>query len=117
MDKTHTHTERTEETIDITGSRVRLPVAALVAILAAVATAGGVWFVTQGALSAHEIRLVELKDTPQRLHQLERDDQRHQVEIDALQAQSTSVQQLLIRIDERTQQTAKDITELKARAK
>lgn len=96
-------------------AKISLPLAALLTFLGGATVAGGVWFVLQSTVAAHGNQLNELRPIPAKVQELERDGNRRQVAIDKIANQADSVQQLLIRIDERTQQTAKDVLELKSR--
>lgn len=100
---------------DVMQAKISLPLAALLTFLGGATVAGGVWFVLQSTVAAHATQLNELRPVPAKVEQMERDGIRRQVAIDRLETQADTVQQLLIRIDERTQQTAKDVVELKTR--
>lgn len=100
---------------DVMQTKISLPIAALLAFLGGATVAGGVWFVLQSTVAAHGSQLDDLRPIPAKVQEIERDGARRQVAIDRLANQTDTVQQLLIRIDERTQQTAKDVVELKSR--
>lgn len=102
---------------DVMNAKISLPIAALLTFLGGATVAGGVWFVLQSTVAAHANQLQELRPVPAKVQEMERDGIRRQIAIDRLEDQSDRVQQLLIRIDERTQQTAKDVTELKGKIK
>jgi hypothetical protein len=109
--------DQEKETVNLAGSNIKLSAAFLAALCSALLVSAGIWFSLVGSVDTHGKALDKLEDVPAKVQNLERDGIRRQGSIDRLEAQANDVQRLLIRIDERTQQTSKDIVEIKAQLK
>lgn len=103
-----------KDTINLAGSNIKLSAAFLAALVSALLVSAGIWFTLVGSVDSHGKTLSKMENLPAKVSELEKDGIRRQVSIDRLEAQANDVQRLLIRIDERTQQTAKDIVEIKS---
>jgi len=101
--------------IDIAGSKVRTSFMVFLSIIATAASMGGIWFVLQKRVDDNAMQLANLVSAPETIRRLAAENERQEKAIAEVSRQTSGVNELLIRIDERTNQTAKDVAELKAR--